>query len=176
MSLLEKASDSVNVLCLKLYTKLAGGSQENAFFSPSSISIALAMIYAGAKGSTANEIEQLMDWSKPNTVDDMMQKLQESILSSSGVEVSLANGLWAQQGFAILNQYTDLLKSRYQIEVGAGDFELEADCARKKINKWVEEKTNDKIKNILASGAVGPHTKLVLINAVYFKGSWEMEF
>ena len=177
MSLLEKASDSVNNFCLKLYAELTQDSREyNVFFSPASIGIALAMIYAGTRGNTAKEIEQLLNWDAPANVHEMMEKLQESILSSSGVELHLANRMWAQQGFATLTQYADLLKSRYQVEMGTADFERKSEAARKCINQWVEEKTNAKIRDILDSGAVRPDTKVVLVNAVYFKGLWEEEF
>ena len=177
MSLLEKASDSVNNFCLKLYAKLTEGSDEsNVFFSPASISIALAMIYAGTKGNTAKEVEQLLNWDTPKTVHKMMKSLQERILSSAGVELHLANRLWAQEGFTILKLYTDQLKSQYQAEMGAADFQRKSEEARKDINQWVEEKTNAKIKDMLDSGALGPDTKLVLVNAVYFKGLWEQEF
>ena len=104
MSLLKKASDSVNNLCLKIYAKLTedGGQESNVLFSPASISVALAMIYAGTKGNTAKEIEQLFNWGSPDIVHEMMEQLQESILSSSGIELHLANRLWAQQGLTIL--------------------------------------------------------------------------
>ena len=178
MSVLKKASDAVNNLCLKLYAKLTeDDSQEsNAFFSPISISVALAMIYAGTKGNTAKEIEQLFNWDSPDIVHEMMEQLQGFILSSSGIELHLANRLWAQQGFAILEQYTNLLKSRYQVEMGEVNFQRKSEEARKAINQWVEEKTNAKIKDMLDSGAVRPDTKVVLVNAVYFKGLWEEEF
>lgn len=177
MSLLAKASDSVNSFCLKLYAKLTENSQESkVFFSPASISVALAMIYAGTNGNTAREVEQLLNWNTPETVHEMMQNLQESILSSSGIELHLANRLWAQQEFAILKQYTDLLKSRYQTEMSTADFQGKSEEARKDINQWVEEKTNAKIKDILGPGVLNPHTKLVLVNAVYFKGLWEEVF
>ena len=177
MSMLTQASDSLNKFSMALYSKLvANKPEENMFYSPASIYIALAMTYAGTKGNTAKEIEQVMNWNNPETVNAMIQSLEQSIFSASGIELSLANRLWIQEGYAILKEYTDVLKSCYQVEIGKADFINKGGEARQAINHWVEEKTNDKIKDLIKDGVLTPLTRLVLANAVYFKGFWDIHF
>lgn len=165
---------------MKLHSQLTKDKpRENLFYSPTSICIALAMTYAGAKGNTAKEVEQAMDWKSPETVHEMMKKLQESLLPSSGtagIELNLANRLWAQKGFSILKEFTEILKSCYQAEMGTEDFESKTEEARRAINLWVEEKTNSKIKDLLKEDVLTSDTRLVLTNAVYFKGFWQNQF
>ena len=180
MSSLREASYSVNSFSMKLFSKLAKNEQTgNIFYSPASICIALAMTYAGAKGNTAKEVEKFMGWNTPEEVHEMMKNLQESMFLSSGasgIELKVANRLWAQGGFPILQEFTKILNCCYRAEMGVEDFSSKAEEARKAINQWVEEKTNAKIKDLLKEGVLTSDTKLVLTNAVYFKGFWQDEF
>ena len=166
---------------MKLYSKLvANKPSENLFYSPASIYAALAMTYAGAKSNTAKEMEQVMNWNKPEIVHEMTQKLFEAIFPAPGecseINLSFANRLWAQQGYAILKEYTDTLQSYYQAEMGTADFIRQPEEARKAINQWVEQKTNDKIKDLIKDGILKADTRLVLTNAIYFHGFWENQF
>ena len=177
MSILNQASDSLNKFSMALYSKLvANKPKENMFYSPASIYVALAMTYVGTRGNTAKEIEHVMNWKNPETVHAMMQSLQEPIFAASGVELSLANRLWVQQGYPILKEYTDMLQSFYQAEIGTADFVNKARKARETINNWVETKTNGKIKELIEDDVLMTNTRLVLANAVYFKGFWENQF
>ena len=138
MSMLKHASDSINNFSVALYSKLAiDKPKENMFYSPVSIYVALAMTYAGTKGNTMKEIEQVINWKNPKTVHKMIQSLQQSIFSTSGIELRLANRLWAQQGYTILKEYTDILESYYKAEMGTADFISQPADARKTINLWV---------------------------------------
>lgn len=179
--MLNLASDSLNKFTMALYSKLViNKPKENTFYSPASIYVALAMTYAGTKGDTAKEIEQVMNWNKPETVHEMIHSLQESILSTSGkcsgIKLNLANRLWAQKSYTILKEYTDILQSYYKAEMGAADFVSHPAEARQTINRWIEEETNDKITDLIKDGVLTATTRLVLTNAIYFKGFWEKQF
>lgn len=181
MSSLKEGSFSVNSFSVKLYSKLIKDQpKENLFYSPTSVCVALAMTYAGAKGNTAKEVEQVMHWDLPETVHTTMKKLQESFEQShtgdSGIEISLANRLWAQEGFSTLKEFTETLQHCYQAEMGTVNFTNKTEHARQAINKWVEEKTKEKIKDLLKEDVLTSETILVLTNAVYFKGSWQDAF
>lgn len=159
-----------------MYSKLVVNKpNENVFYSPASMYVAMAMTYAGAKGNTAKEIEQAFNWN-PKTVHEMTHLLQESILSTSDIKLSLANRLWTQAGYAILKEYTDMLQTYYKAEIGTADFVNQPEEARESINRWVEEKTNNKIEDLIKDGVLTPLTRLVLTNAVYFKGFWKDKF
>ena len=166
---------------MALYSKLvASKPKENLFYSPASIYVAMAMTYAGTKGNTAKEIEQAFNWNNPEIVNEMTHSLQESILSTSeecsDIKLILANRLWTQEGYAILKEYIDILHTYYKAEMGTVNFKNQTEEARSSINQWVENKTNNKIKDLIKDDALTSLTRLVLTNAVYFKGFWKDQF
>ena len=174
--MLSRTGDSLNKFSMAMYSKLVVNKpNENVFYSPASMHVAMAVTYAGAKGNTAKEIEQAFNWN-PETVHEMTHLLQESILSTSDIKLSLANRLWTQEGYAILKEYTDMLQTYYKAEIGTADFVNQVEEARESINRWVEEKTNNKIEDLIKDGVLTPLTRLVLTNAVYFKGFWKDQF
>ena len=178
--MLSRASDSLNNFSIALYSKLVTSKpKENLFYSPASIYVAMAMTYAGTKGNTAKEIEQAFNWNNPEIVNEMTHSLQESILSTSeecsDIKLILANRLWTQEGYAILKEYIDILHTYYKAEMGTVNFKNQTEEARNSINQWVEDRTN-KIKDLIKDDALTSLTRLVLTNAVYFKGFWEDQF
>src|ERR1019366_5177391 len=93
-----------------------------------------------------------------------------------GIELNLANALWAQQGHPFLPTFLNLGKDEYQASLKLADFRTGAEAASREINGWVAQKTKDKIQDILPSGSLDESTRLVLANAIYFKGAWAEPF
>lgn len=169
-----------NAFALDLYRRLRSSSDGNLFFSPHSVSTALAMAYAGARGNTEKEMAKALRFSLDQKrlhpafadVESKLNKLQES----GGVELSVANSLWPQLGYKLLEEYLSLVKTYYGSSITPVDYERAREDARKKINGWVEDKTHDKIKNLIQPGVLDAMTRLVLVNAIYFKGKWGSPF
>ena len=150
----------------------------NVFFSPYSISSALAMTYEGAKGKTADEMQSVLHFPKD---DDARRSGFAGVISginAAGKDYTLktANALWAQKDYQFLKTYFDVTEKYYGGKVTNLDFVQDTENSRNTINKWVEDQTNGKIKDLIPQGAVGPTTRLVLTNAIYFKGTWVKQF
>jgi len=164
---------------IDLYQKLRA-SEGNIFFSPYSISTALAMTYAGARGNTEKEMTKTLRFSLDQAnlhpafanIESRLNKLQKA----GNVKLSVANSLWPQQDYRFLNEYLSLIKKHYGVSITPVDYKHAREAARKMINKWVEDKTQDKIKNLIQPGILDALTRLVLVNAIYFKGNWESQF
>jgi len=166
-----------NIFAVALYGQLRHQSG-NLFFSPESISTALAMAYAGARGSTASEMGKTLHFTlPPDKLHPAMGALLRDLNANhDGYRLSVANALWAQQGYTFLDDFLNLLKSDYDAGLNQVDFKGATEAARLTINQWVEQKTQDRIKDLLQPGALRPDTRLVLTNAIYFKGDWETQF
>lgn len=160
---------------LDLYSQLKD-QPGNLFFSPYSISTCLAMTYAGARGETEQQMSQVLHLEgSPGKVHAAFGELQRQLVGASnqkGIELSIANSLWAQKGHSFLPAFLKIAQGDYQANVNKADFVTEAESVRGKINLWVAEKTRDKIQDILPRGSVTSGTRLVLANAIYFKGVW----
>lgn len=164
-----------------LYKNLADEKQnENLFFSPFSISAALAMTYAGARDETQSEMSKTLHFSLDQTKmhADFSSLLNKIIYKNDSSQLSIANSLWAQKDYVFLEDYFNLIKLKYDAFIENVDFRdnAEREKARIKINDWVERKTNDKIKEILKPGMLDSHSRLVLVNAIYFLGKWNDPF
>jgi len=149
---------------------------KNNFVSPFSISTAMAMTYAGARGVTAKEFEEVLYFNNSdNKFHHHYGKYQEQLNKSlSEVEWNLANRLWGQSGFHFDEAFLKINKEDYNAPVENVSFGDES--SRKRINKWVEKQTKDKIKDLLPPGSLTVDTRLVLTNAIYFKANWEYQF
>jgi len=173
---------AANTFSASLYAKLAAGNGGNLFFSPLSIQTALAMARAGARGGTAEEMGSVLDL-PPSTpgepVDkglvDFLQKLSVPA-GLGGCELSVANALWGQKGFGFLPGFLSRLKTDYGAGLNEVNFRDHAESARTTINDWVEKETHDKITDLIGPGVLKPSTRLVLTNAIYFKGAWVAQF
>lgn len=165
--------------CIDLYQALRSG-EGNLFFSPYSISTALGMTYAGARGETEKEMAAVLHLPpEQEVVHDDFSRLQEhlnAIQDKGNIQLSIANSLWAQKGYAFLDSFLDLTKTCYGAGVQFVDYAGATEAARKAINTWVEDKTKDKIKELIKQGMLDPSTSLVLCNAIYFKGNWLSQF
>ncbi|NIM19985.1 MAG: serpin family protein [Candidatus Latescibacteria bacterium] len=170
---------SNNAFAVSLYDKLKR-EEGNLFFSPFSISTALAMTYAGAKGETASQMSNALRFAlKADRLHHIYGAVMKDLNArgeTGGYELSVANALWGQKGVKLLEQFLDLVQASYGAGVKDIDFAGDPEAARLEINGWVEEKTKEKIKNLLARGTITPLTRLVLTNAIYFKGDWASKF
>jgi serpin B len=166
-----------NAFAVDLYGRLRG-QNGNLFFSPESISTALAMTYAGAQGETTAEMAKTLHFTLPpvRLHPAMGALLGDLNAAHTGYQLRVANALWAQQGYSILPDFVALTQRNYGAGFNQLDFKNSADAARLIINQWVEQKTEDKINDLIPPGVLTRETKLVLTNAIYFKGDWESPF
>ncbi len=169
-----------NQFAVDLYSRYAEekGANENVFFSPFSISSAMAMVYEGAKGQTAQEIGNVFHF--PTDIATLRSGYQNAFESindgSSTYTLSTANALWVQNGYQLLSSYTNAVQTYYGGSITNLDFANDPSVAVSTINQWVASKTANKIQNILSPSDVSPATHLILTNAIYFKGSWSAPF
>ncbi len=174
-------SQANNQFALDLYGQLSQKRPgKNLFFSPTSISVALAMTAAGARGETASEMAHALHLTGnlPQAEAAYRELLQRwnSDEIDRGYTLRIANRLWGQEGFSFLPSYLTLTQQNFGAEMGIVDYAREPEAARQAINAWVEQQTADKIKDLLPKGIVDPTTRLVLTNAIYFKGDWVVPF
>jgi serpin B len=171
--------DANNALAVDLFGKLRD-NEGNVFFSPFSISAALAMTYAGASGNTSDQMAQTLHFSisgdKLHTAFADLATYLQDLQDKGKVELCVANSLWPQKRYPFSKDYIDLLRRDYDAAVTPVDFINAAKAACLQINKWVEEKTQGKIKEMVPSIYLDTSTRLVLINAIYFKGKWAHQF
>jgi len=165
-----------------LYAKLKT-AKGNLIFSPCSISTALAMTYAGARGDTAAEMEKTLRFALgQDALHPAMADLVDDLNARGGdegkaaYELVVANRLWGQSGYNFLAPFLELNRTYYGAGLELVDFARATEAARKKINAWVEDQTRDKIRELLKPGVLNALTRLVLTNAIYFKGNWASEF
>jgi len=173
------AAMAVNAFAIDFY-KQVEKPEGNLFFSPYSISMALGMAYAGARGNTASQMAQALhvglDQQEANKVFAALNAQILAAAQKKSVELNIANALWAEKSYPLLKEYLEAIRSDYQGTIQQTDFARNPEPSRKTINKWVEKQTKDKIKDLLPPGAVTSATRLVLTNAIYFKGTWESQF
>ncbi len=170
---------SNTTFALDLYTQLRS-MEGNLFCSPYSISAALAMTYAGARGNTATQMTDVLHFSlEPELLCQTFAGLQahlNALQEQGNLRLSLANALWAQEGYRFLNDFLALVVKHYKAALNYADFTTAYEAARQEINTWVEQQTHDKIKDLIAEGMVSELTRLVLVNGIYFKGNWANQF
>ncbi|MGO9244559.1 MAG: serpin family protein [Verrucomicrobiia bacterium] len=164
---------------INLYARLRM-SDGNLFFSPYSISTALAMTYGGARGETEKQMAKVLGFTVPQArlhpAFAALKAELDAIQKKGLVQLSVANSLWPQKGYPFRPDFLGLLKQDYDTSVTPLDYREAGEAARKTINDWVEAKTNRKITDVIGPGTLGPLTRLVLANAIYFKGQWDSPF
>ena len=167
-----------NGFALAMFKKL-GQRPGNLLFSPFSIRTALAMAQAGARGETASQMSEVLRISaleEPAEVVLAAMVQRPNALRDRTSEISAVNSLWCQEGAPLHAGFLDLIDRHYHGEANLVDFRRDAERARVTINRWVEDKTRQEIRELVASGALDAGTRLVLVNAVYFKGMWVSQF
>lgn len=168
-----------NAFAFDLYRQLAQ-TPGNICFSPYSISTALSMTYAGARGNTAEEMAQTLHFALDNErLHPMFGELIRNVQGRDrkrNYELAVANSLWGDKGLALDPIFMRITQTDYQAEFQFVDFAGNAGGARKSINAWVEEKTNKKIEDLIPIGLLQSMTRLVLVNCIYFKADWSQPF
>jgi len=166
-----------NQFAFELYSKYKS-NEGNIFFSPYSISTALAMTFEGARGKTADEMQSVFHFPKDEALrrNSFQQIYNEINKEDKPYMLKTANALWAQEGYTFLDSYFSLIKQYYGGNATNLDFVNKAEESRLTINNWAEEQTNNKIKDLIPSGSLGPLIRLIITNAVYFKGTWFIQF
>jgi serpin B len=166
----------INAFAGDLFARIKS-EKGNVFVSPFSIETALAMTAAGAKGDTLKQMQSVLRL--PADADDRFGKLLGTI-NPAGVkqpyELATANAIWAQKGMPWREEFINRVAGPYASAFKQVDFRTAPDEARKECNAWVEKKTHEKIKNILNKGDVQTSTRMLLANAIYFKGTWTTPF
>ncbi|XP_046905485.1 leukocyte elastase inhibitor isoform X2 [Hypomesus transpacificus] len=171
-------SNSNTAFALELFRTLSATSPAgNVFVSPLSISSALAMVYLGAKGDTAAQMEKVLAFGSTKDVHTEFQTLNAEINSPSASYVlKLANRVYGEQTSDFLPEFVEATQKFYHADMKAVDFLGSAEESRAQINSWVEQQTENKIKDLLKPGMVTSMTRLALVNAIYFKGNWLNRF
>lgn len=172
------ASKSINQFGIALYDQLRG-REGNVFFSPYSIYVALGMTYAGARTETAQEMARVLHAEGAPTDEawhGALAALQQTLEQAPGVTLHVSNALWGQKDYKFLEPFLQLVAKFYEGGIQQLDFKGQTEQARQTINDWVAEQTMQKILNLIPDGALDPLTRLVLTNAVYFKGRWLSQF
>ena len=175
---IKETADLNNEFAFEIFSNLTEEKEENTFFSPYSISSAFSILYEGVRGTTQDEIQSVFHFIKD---DQTRRNYTHTILSElnkpdQNYTLSSANALWVQDKFPILKEFTDVAETYYLAKTENLDFVTHSEDSRQTINKWVEEKTNDKIKDLLPEGSIDSLTRAVITNAVYFKGNWTIQF
>ena len=177
-------ADGNNTFAFDAYQQIKG--DENVFFSPYTISLALAMTYAGARGDTAQQMANTLHYTLPqellhpafNSLDiELSQRGQGAKgKDDKGFRLNIVNALWGQKGFTFLQEFLDTLAENYGAGIRLLDFMNAPEPARVTINDWVSDQTEGKIKDLIPPGAINAMTRLVLTNAIYFNAAWQNPF
>ena len=180
-----------NAFAFDLYRALSDG-EDNLFYSPFSISQALAMTSAGARGETLHQMETTLHHRLPRSELHPAFNALDRTLAARGrapggtandkgeagqyFRLNIANAIWGQEGYQFLPEFLDVLAVNYGAGMMAVDFVGAPDDSRVRINDWVAEETEGKIKDLLPPGTIERSTRLVLTNAIYFNASWLWQF
>jgi serpin B len=150
----------------------------NLFLSPFSISAALAMTSAGAKGTTLAEMTKVLHLpADPHPAfGQLVARVNGTGPLKRGYQLTTANAIWGQTGYPWRPEFTGLLQKHYGAGFVETDFKANPEAARAQINGWVEKETREKIKDLIGPGIIDPLTRIVLTNAIYFKGDWQSQF
>lgn len=173
--------DGNNAFAFDLFGTLRQGS-DNLFYSPYSISEALAMTWAGAKGSTETSMADALNFTLSqdrlhpafDSLDLQLKQRGQGAKGTNeeGFKLNVANAIWGQQGFKFLPAFLDVLAENYGAGLRTVDYINQTEKSRTTINDWVSNQTSGKIKDLIPPGSVNIDTRLVLTNAIYFNAAW----
>ena len=180
----EQAASDNRDFTFDLLQQIQLEDRQNIFFSPYSISSALAMTYAGASGGTHDELGDTLRFTVEeeqlhpsfNAVDLDLKTRSEVDTDGDPPTLNVVNATWAQHDYDFSDAYLDTLALHYGAGLFAVDFKSEPDATRQKINQWVEDQTEERIKDLLPPKSITRGTKMVLTNAIYFMAAWDKEF
>ena len=178
----DNTAASINQFGTDLYGEIVEGSGNNVFFSPFSISTALAMTWAGADGRTADEMADVLHFrGRPEHTHSgffsLMNSLKAYFSNSDSLNVSVSNALWTDNRYPLNPDYASTVRNQYRANVEQVSYQSDdLETTRQTINNRIAEDTRDRIKELLMTGDIDPSTMLVLTNAIYFKGDWLSQF
>ena len=177
--------ENINSFSYKMYKKLRdmGEPHTNIFFGPSGIYTALLMMYMGARGSTADELRKLLELPEHDTDEfhkqyaQMWGKLLVENNGTNGSTLRVANRIWVKKNLSIHESYVAKIAEYYDAGVDSDvDFFNNTNGSREMINKWIEDQTNGKIRNMIKETVLSPATNFLLTSAMYFLGEWKDVF
>ncbi|AEA33092.1 serpin family protein [Hippea maritima] len=172
-------ANDINRFTLKLYKKLSN-NEGNLFFSSFSIVDALAMTYAGASKNTAEQMAKVLNFNMPKErLHSVFSKLLNCIQAetqNNTYKFSIANAIWVEKDYKLLDYFVNLINLYYGGNLFSVDFVNQPQKTINRINKWVEDKTTGKIRDLIRKGDINSLTRLILTNAIYFKGKWTHPF
>ncbi|WP_292467250.1 serpin family protein [Methanolobus sp.] len=166
-----------NAFAFDMYS-MVKNNDDNIFFSPHSIFTAIAICYDGAEGTTKEQIANVFYFplDKPVLEVSLGKMIDEINSETDDYELETANALWIQKKYPVKEQYISNVDNYYFGKVEKLDFVGQPENSRNTINDWVEERTKDKIKDLVPSSAINDKTRLIITNAIYFNGKWKTEF
>jgi serpin B len=176
-----------NDFAFDLYRAITADEDGNLVYSPFSISMAFSMVYPGARGNTEAQMRQVMGLLSQdihheafNYLDQILASYAEDAAQNEDAgepfQLNIANSVWGQRDFPFREEYLEVLARHYGAGMRIVDFASEAEAARLAINAWIEEQTEDRIQDMVPPGMIDAMTRLVLVNAIYFKGAWMFPF
>ena len=175
--------DGNNAFALDMYNALRS-ENGNLILSPYSMSLALAMTYAGARGDTEAQMAQVLHFAPQNELHPSFNALDLELekkpinldKDQEPMQLNIANAVWAEKTFTFLPEFLDTVAVNYGAGIGLADFKNNPNQERVTINNWVSDQTKEKIKDLLPENSVSTDTRMVLVNAVYFKADWLTKF
>jgi serpin B len=183
---LADAANGNNAFAFDLYRFLRKEKKDsNLFYSPYSISLALAMTYAGARGQTEQQMAQPLHFLPQGRLHPALNRLDLELAQrgkdakgkdGNGFRLNIANAIWGQQGYRFLPEFLDLLAENYGSGLRLLDFAADPESSRVTINNWVSDQTEGRIKDLIPKGMIDKITRLVLTNAIYFNAAWSAPF
>jgi serine protease inhibitor len=180
LSDMETLTRDNNVFAFKMYERLKKGDK-NLFFSPYSLSSALAMVYAGARGETEKQMTEALCFTLgQQKLHSSFKALDSQLMGTEEdrqyVVLNIANSLWSQRGYKLQDSFLNEIKTHYGASVNTVDFKGAPLLAVKDINQWAVEKSKGIFKDLISADQIDKTTRLILINAAYFKGNWNDRF
>jgi len=166
---------------LSLYNILKNENSGNLFYSPYSISLMMAMAYAGARGETEQQMAAAMEFNLSQAelhaaFNYLALQLAQRTSEDANFKLDVVDDIWGQKDYPFLQGYLDILAQNYGAGLKELDYINDPEGARQIINDYIYEQTNQLIKDLIPEGSIDTLTRLVLTNAIYFKADWEHKF
>jgi serpin B len=180
---LQALVDNNNAFAFDLYRSLQA-QDGNLFYSPYSISLALAMTYAGARGQTESQMAETLHFLPQDQLHPSLNALDLQVAErgkaasddETPLQLNIANAVWAEQTYPFLKSFLDTIALNYGAGIRLADFINQYEAVRREINSWVSDQTQNKINDLIPEGVLNPDTRMALVNAIYFKADWLHQF
>jgi serpin B len=175
---LDSVAAASNAFNFKLYQKMAAAKpEENQFMSGFSVFAALAMTAEGANGTTLDILKSTLGLPEREVLHDGLKELGAALgRGDAPYALAVANAIWPEKSFHLQPEFLSIVRSVYRGDAIPLNFKSDYENSRKTINAWVEKQTQQRIKDLLPQGSIDKLTRMVLTNAIYFKGKWKLEF